>query len=117
AFQSQTTVPEAQGVLERCMAVSGVIGAAVVNRLSGVCYGRAGAELDPDVAWAQLRTLNAVMLRESVEDGLVISRERIHVLTLVAGIPEAFAYVVCDPKHTTVATARLEVRRAVGSRE
>ncbi len=104
---------ELQPLLQACMGNDGSLGVVVLDRFTGLCLGNAGLDLDPDVAWAHLRMLNALMLTEHVEDSHVSTEEHIHLLTLLPNQSHLVAYALFDSSETTVATARLALRSAI----
>lgn len=112
-LEPQVPSVEVKLLLEHCMAGEGVLGVVVLDRSSGLCLGRLGIELVPDVAWAQLQALNAVMSRESVEDSIVTTSRHLH-LTALAPKSGALVYVLVDATETLVAVARLNLKRAIG---
>jgi DNA-binding response OmpR family regulator len=108
------TRDEIGGVLDDACRGEGVLGAAVIDRLTGVCLMHRGCELSPDVAWAHLRTLNVLSRDERVEDSIVVTDTRYHLVRFIPAAPDCFVYLVVDAKQVLMAAARLALQRAVG---
>jgi two-component system, OmpR family, alkaline phosphatase synthesis response regulator PhoP len=114
AFSLATApTPELEALLRDCISGEGVLGAAVIDRASGCCLGRAGQELDPDIVWAQLQTVNAVVRREKLEDCVIVTEQHLHLATLRSPGSNAMICVLVSTRETRLATARLNLKRAL----
>ncbi len=102
-------------MLDRALAGEGVLGAAVIDRLSGVCLLHRGQELSPDVAWAHLQCLNVLARREHVQDSIVVTDEHLHLVCFLPSAPDCFVYLLADGRRVLLAAARLALQRAVAS--
>lgn len=100
-------------MIERCMEGEGVVGAAVINRQTGHCLASRGSGLSPDVAWAQLHTLNVVARQEQVEDSVIVTSKHFHLVRLLEPGSDLFAYVVVEAGDVLLAMARVAAHRAV----
>jgi len=113
--EAGATQTEIVRVLDDACLGEGVLGAAVIDRLTGVCLMRRGCDLNPDVAWAHLQTLNVLSRQERVEDAIVVTDTRYHLVRFIPSTPDCFVYLVVDAKRALIAAARLALQRAVGS--
>lgn len=120
-WQDAFSTPEATGtqegmgqILDRACQGEGVLGAAVIDRLTGVCLLHRGCDLSPDVAWAHLQTLNVLSREEHVEDSIVVTETRYHLVRFIPAAPDCFVYLVVDARRALIAAARLDLQRAVG---
>jgi DNA-binding response OmpR family regulator len=100
-------------VLERALKSDGVLGAAAIERLSGVCLLQGGQELSPDVAWAHLQCLNVLSRSECVQDSIVVTDKYFHLVSLVPAAPDCFVYVLVDSSQVILAAARHALQQAV----
>jgi DNA-binding response OmpR family regulator len=100
-------------VLERTLRADGVLGAAVIDRLTGVCLLRRGQELSPDVAWAHLQSLNVLSRRERVQDSIVVTDRYFHLVCFIPSAPDSFVYVLVDARKVLLAAARHALQQAV----
>jgi len=119
-WQDAFSTPDAAGaeagmsrILDLAWQGEGVLGAAVIDRLTGVCLLHRGCSLSPDVAWAHLQTLNALSREEHVEDSIVVTDTRYHLVRFIPRAPDCFVYLVVDAKRALIAAARLGLQRAV----
>jgi len=101
-------------ILDRACRGEGVLGAGVLDRLTGVCLLHRGCALSPDVAWAHLQTMNVLSREERVEDSIVVTDTRYHLVRFIPAAPDCFVYLVVDAKRVLIAAARLALQRAVG---
>ena len=105
-------------VLKEAMQIDGAIGVALVDYSSGMTLGQAGGSgaLDLEVAAAgttevvraKLRTMEALRLREGIEDILITLDTQYHVIRLVHG-PSGnglFLYLALDRRRASLALAR-----------
>lgn len=102
-------------VLDRALAGDGVLGAAIIERLSGVCLMQRGQELSPDVAWAHLQSLNVLSRREKVQDSIVVTDKYFHLISFVPAAPDCFVYVLVESSHVLLAAARHALQQAVAT--
>jgi len=112
--EAGATQAEITRVLDDACLGEGVLGAAVIDRLTGVCLMHRGCDLSPDVAWAHLQTLNVLSRQERVEDSIVVTDTRYHLVRFIPSTPDCFVYLVVDAKQALIAGARLSLQRAVG---
>jgi len=121
-WQDAFSAPDSSGtqagmgqILDRACQSEGVLGAAVIDRLTGVCLLHRGCDLSPDVAWAHLQTLNVMSREERVEDSIVVTDTRYHLVRFIPAAPDCFVYLVVDAKRALIAAARFGLQRAVGA--
>ena len=105
--------PHLEEILDRGMRMDGILGMTAFGRLSGYCFDRRGAEINPDVAWAQIQALNAIMRVEPVFDSVVCTSDRYHFVHLVPGEEDALVYALVNATEVQLAMARVQLRRAV----
>jgi len=111
---ASTTQQATSQVLDDAFQCEGVLGAAIIDRLTGECLLQRGCDLSPDVAWAHLQTLNVLSREERVEDSIVVTGTRYHLVRFIPRAPDCFVYLVVDASQALIAAARLGLRRAVG---
>jgi hypothetical protein len=104
-------------VLKEAMQIDGAVGVALVDYTSGMTLGQAGGgALNMDVAAAgntevvraKLRTMEALGLREGIEDILITLDTQYHIIRLISaqsGIG-LFLYMALDKKRANLAMAR-----------
>lgn len=119
-WQDAFSVPEAGAsreqiaeMLERALRGDGVLGAAVIDRLTGVCLMHKGCELSSDVAWAHVHCLNVLSREERVEDSIVVTDKFFHLVRFVPTAPDCFVYLLVDAQRVLIAAARLALQRAL----
>jgi DNA-binding response OmpR family regulator len=100
-------------VLERALQGDGVLGAAVIDRLTGVCVMQRGQDLSADVAWAHLRCLNVLSRLERVQDSIVVTDKYFHLVCFLPVAPDCFVYVLVDASRVLLAGARHSLQRAI----
>ncbi len=122
AWQDAFAAPEADAsreqltrVLDRALEGDGVLGAAAIDRLSGVCLMQRGQELSPDVAWAHLQCLNTLSRQERVQDSIVVTDKYFHLVCFVPAVPDCFVYVLADASQVILAAARHALQQAVNA--
>ena len=108
--------------LKEMMAIDGAIGAAVVDYNSGMALGTLGGskELDLQVAAAgntevikaKLRTMDALQLKDGIEDILITLGSQYHIMRPVAGRggKGLFMYLALDRGRGNLAMARHTLR-------
>lgn len=112
---SATPRDELAKVLDRALLGEGVLGAAVIDRLTGVCLLQRGQELSPDVAWAHLQCLNVLSRQERVQDSIVVTDRYFHLVCFIPAVPDCFVYVLADAKQVLLAAARHALQQAVSA--
>jgi DNA-binding response OmpR family regulator len=119
-WQEAFEAPQADGsrdlltrVLDSALQGDGVLGAAAIERLSGICLMQRGQELSPDVAWAHLQCLNVLSRSERVQDSIVVTDKFFHLVCFVPAVPDCFVYVLVDSSRVILAAARHALQRAV----
>jgi hypothetical protein len=110
--------------LKEAMAISGALGAAVVDYESGMSLGSVGGGdwLDLEVAAAgntevvrsKLRVMSALKLNDSIEDILITLNRQYHLIRLLTstkrGGSTLFLYLVLDRERANLALARHNLR-------
>ncbi|WP_248959246.1 hypothetical protein [Sphaerisporangium perillae] len=108
--------------LKEMMAIDGAVGAAVVDYNSGMALGTLGGskELDLQVAAAgntevikaKLRTMEALQLKDSIEDILITLNGQYHIMRPLAGRggKGLFLYLALDRARANLALARHALR-------
>jgi hypothetical protein len=111
------TVTNVDTLLKEAMQIDGAIGVALVDYTSGMTLGQSGGgSLNMDVAAAgntevvraKLRTMEALGLREGIEDILITLDTQYHIIRLISsqsGIG-LFLYMALDKKRANLAMAR-----------
>lgn len=112
-FPSREQHPDIELLLKHCQGVDGVLGVAVLDRLSGCCLGKLGAELNADVAWAHIQCINSVLREERVEDSVVSTDRHFHMALVIPARPTAFVYCLLDSSKTALGIARVALKKAV----
>ncbi|WP_410670394.1 hypothetical protein [Amycolatopsis sp. cmx-4-68] len=111
--------------LKEAMAITGAVGAAVVDYDSGMSLGSLGGGdwLDLDVAAAgntevvrsKLRVMSALQLNDDIEDILITLRRQYHLIRLLEpskrDTSTLFLYLVLDRERANLAMARLQLKR------
>jgi len=106
---------ELSNVLDRALSGEGVQGAAIIERLTGVCLLQRGRDLSPDSAWAHLQCLNALSRDERVQDSIVVTDRFFHLVRFIPTAPDCFVYVVADANRVLLAAARHSLQQAVNA--
>lgn len=107
--------------LKEAMSISGAIGAALVDYESGMMLGAAGgtrtfsmevaAAGNTDVVRAKARTMDALGIRESIEDILITLDKQYHLIRLLTrGGSQLFLYLALDRERANLALARHSLR-------
>lgn len=108
--------------LKEAMAIEGALGAALVDYESGMTLGIAGGnrELNLEIAAAgnteviraKARTLEALQIKDSIEDILITLDRQYHVIRLMSrGGSQLFLYLALDRQRANLALARHNLRR------
>ncbi|MET8145231.1 hypothetical protein ABZU32_33430 [Sphaerisporangium sp. NPDC005288] len=108
--------------LKEMMAVDGAVGAAVVDYNSGMALGTLGGSKDLDlqvaaagnteVIKAKLRTMDALGLKEGIEDILITLSNQYHIIRPLSGRggKGLFLYLALDRGRANLAMARHSLR-------
>jgi DNA-binding response OmpR family regulator len=115
AGENESPREELGGVLERALRGEGVLGAAVIDRLTGICLKQKGHQLSPDVAWAHLQCLNVLSRHERVQDSIVVTDQYFHLVCFLPKAPDCFVYVLVDGNRVVLAAARHALQQAVNA--
>jgi hypothetical protein len=125
---AQLATVEAEGremdietALKEAMSIDGALGAALVDYESGMMLGAAGggrtlnleiaAAGNTEVVRAKARTLEALGVREGIEDILITLDRQYHLLRLLArGGSQLFLYLALDRTRANLALARHRLR-------
>lgn len=99
-------------ILDDCMDQEGMLGVVALERSTGYCLGMRGIELNPDVAWAHIGCLNAVMRIETVQDTVVTTDTHYHLARLLPGHQDIFLYAQVSASVCQLAMARLKLQQA-----
>ena len=112
AFTREDTPEGLALLLDRCIQNDEVLGVAVLNRATGSCLGLRGAELDPNLAWSYLQSLNVFSRKESVEDAVVVTARHYHWLRSLPKWPNCVVYALIDAQREAMSTARWRLKQA-----
>ncbi|MDT3443672.1 MULTISPECIES: hypothetical protein [unclassified Pseudofrankia] len=107
--------------LKEAMAIDGALGAALVDYESGMMLGAAGggrtlnleiaAAGNTDVVRAKARTLEALGVRDVIEDILITLERQYHLIRLLSrGENRLFLYLALDRSRSNLALARHGLR-------
>ncbi|GAA3827380.1 hypothetical protein GCM10022226_55400 [Sphaerisporangium flaviroseum] len=108
--------------LKEMMAIDGAIGAAVVDYNSGMALGTLGGSKDLDlqvaaagnteVIKAKMRTMDALQLKDGIEDILITLGSQYHIMRPLAGRggKGLFMYLALDRGRANLALARHALR-------
>jgi hypothetical protein len=108
--------------LKDAMEIDGALGVALVDIDSGMALGTSGggpvnlevaAAANTEVVRAKMRAMNALNLRESIEDILITLHTQYHMIRLLQRRqgPDLFLYLVLDKNRSNLAMARHKLRR------
>ncbi|GLY30427.1 hypothetical protein [Kineosporia sp. NBRC 101731] len=104
-------------ILKEAMQIDGAIGVALVDHTSGMTLGQAGGNTlnlevaaagNTEVVRAKLRTMDALRLRENIEDILITLDTQYHLIRLITDKSGAglFLYLALDKQRSNLAMAR-----------
>lgn len=104
--------------LENLARMDGAIIAALVDSSTGMLLGGSGNGLDleigaagtTEVVRAELKTIKAMGLRDTVDDVLITLSTQFHVIRPTARNPEVFLYLVLDRDKSNLGLARIKVK-------
>lgn len=102
----------AEALLQTCAAVQGVLGVALINRNSGGCLGRHGAELDPDLVWSMLQCINTAERDRRVDESIVTTDSHLHFASLLLNRRDVFVYALVNSTEN-LAAARYGLKKAI----
>ena len=116
-------MPDMDVALKDAMQIDGAIGAALVDRSSGMALGVAGggkgfdltvaAAANTEVIRAKLRTMEMLSLHEKIEDVLVSLNTQYHLLRPLTGRSGQglFLYLALNKDRANLALARHQLKR------
>lgn len=116
-------MPDMDVALKDAMQIDGAIGAALVDRSSGMALGIAGGSRDFDlqvasaanteVIRAKLRTMEMLSLHENIEDMLVTLDTQYHLIRPLTGRSGQglFLYLALNKDRANLALARHQLKR------
>lgn len=115
-----STVTESLNTL---MMIDGATAAALGDATSGMMLGGVGTGLNLDVAVAgntevvrsKLKTMEALGLRDSIEDILITLGMQYHIIRPIKNKPGLFIYIVLDKSKANLAMARYKVLEVEGN--
>jgi hypothetical protein len=111
------TVSNVETILKEAMQIDGAIGVSLVDYTSGMTLGQAGGGVlnmdvasagNTDVVRAKLRTMDALGLREGIEDILITLDTQYHLIRLISDKSGAglFLYLALNKAQANLAMAR-----------
>jgi hypothetical protein len=116
-------MPDMDVALKDAMQIDGAIGAALVDRSSGMALGLAGgskefdltvaAAANTEVIRAKLRTMEMLNLRENIEDILITMDRQYHLIRPLTGRSGLglFLYLALNKDRANLALARHQLKR------
>ncbi|GAA1583821.1 hypothetical protein [Actinoplanes couchii] len=119
-------MPDMDVALKDAMQIDGAIGAALVDRSSGMALGVAGGSRDFDlqvaaaanteVVRAKLRTMEMLSLHEKIEDILITLDSQYHLIRPLTGRSGQglFLYIALNKDRANLALARHQLKRIEG---
>lgn len=120
-------MPDMDVALKDAMQIDGAIGAALVDRSSGMALGVAGGSRDFDlqvaaaanteVVRAKQRTMEMLSLHEKIEDILITLDSQYHLIRPLTGRSGQglFLYIALNKDRANLALARHQLKRIEGS--
>ena len=107
--------------LKEALAIEGALGAALVDYESGMMLGSAGGDRslnleiasagNTEVVRAKARTLEALGIKDSIEDILITLDKQYHLIRLLSRSgSQLFLYLALDRSRSNLALARLTLR-------
>lgn len=110
--------------MQQAMTIEGAVAVALVDHRSGMTLAQAGSGINLEVAApgnsevvrAKLRTIEALGLRNSIEDILITLQHQYHLIRLIPSSPGLFLYLALDRERGNLALARYkltEIERAL----
>lgn len=108
--------PRGRGAVEEAMEIDGALGAALVDGSSGMTLGVAGgsAQLNVELAaagaadfvGAKLRVMNALGLKDTIEDVMITLGKQYHLIRFLDSDSNVFVYLVLDRERANLGMAR-----------
>lgn len=104
--------------------IAGFIGGCLVDSESGmVIVSEGGGSLDLEVAGAansevvkaKLAAMDALGLKDAIEDVLITLGKQFHLIRPLAKNPQVFLYLALDKKAANLALARIELKKIEGT--
>lgn len=103
--------------MEQAMSIEGAVAVALVDQRSGMCLAQAGGGMNlelaaagnSEVVRAKLRTIEALGLRNSIEDILITLQHQYHLIRLIPSNPGLFLYLALDRQRGNLALARYKL--------
>lgn len=103
-----------KAVLSEVMSIDGALACAIVDANSGMMLGGAGAGIDlelaaagnTEVVRANIKTLQALGLKDRIEDMLITLGSQYHIITLMNDKPGLFLFTVLDKSKSNLALGR-----------
>lgn len=103
--------------MEQAMMIEGAVAVALVDHRSGMCLAQAGGGMNLEIAAAgntevvraKLRTIEALGLRNSIEDILITLQHQYHLIRLIPSHPGLFLYLALDRQRGNLALARYKL--------
>jgi hypothetical protein len=110
-----------KAALGEVMGIDGAIACALVDANSGMMLGGAGSGFDLEIAAAgntevvraKLKTMQALGLKEKIEDILITLGSQYHIITLLGEKPGLFLYTALDKNKANLAMARRKCSEVV----
>lgn len=130
SVKSNPTVAKAKGKYEMAQDIgslsniAGFIGGCLVDSESGmVIVSEGGGSLDLEVAGAansevvkaKLAAMDALGLKDAIEDVLITLGKQFHLIRPLAKNPQVFLYLALDKKAANLALARIELKKIEGT--
>lgn len=103
--------------MEQAMTIEGAVAVALVDHRSGMCLAQAGGGMNlelaaagnSEVVRAKLRTIEALGLRNTIEDILITLQHQYHLIRLVPSNAGLFLYLALDRQRGNLALARYKL--------
>ena len=113
----ETEMASVNDSLAALMQIEGAVGALLADYSSGMLLAKAGGGVNLDVAAAgnteviraKMKTINALGLKEAIEDILITLGTQYHIIRPMASNPGLFIYLVLDKAKANLAMARYKV--------
>jgi hypothetical protein len=118
--RKDNTVSNVETILKEAMQIDGAVGVALVDYTSGMSLGQAGGSTlnldiaaagNTEVVRAKLRTMDALGLREGIEDILITLDTQYHLIRLIADKSGVglFLYLALNKSQANLAMARRQL--------
>lgn len=93
--------------VEEAAAVEGAVGAAILDRKTGVCLHHSGIDIDTQIAWSQVSTLAA--LGPDAGEAVASAGDRCYLARPLLEVPSLVLFVVFSLSETTLGLARIHM--------